>query len=61
MAELTVLDTFFVAFTLADEFEGNLHLLCKSQGLYLNGLRLALFRTALRGHTDVKSDLGVKE
>lgn len=61
VAELTVLDTFLVALTLADKVEGYLHLLCKSQGLYLNGLRFALFRTALRYHTDAKRDLGVKE
>lgn len=60
VAELTVLDAVLVAVTLADEFEGNLHLLCKSQGLYLDGVRLALFRAALRCHTDVERDLGMK-
>ncbi len=61
MAELTVLDTFLMAFTLTDEVEDNLHLLRKSQGLYFNGLRLAcLFRTALRCHTNGKHHLGAK-
>lgn len=53
----TVLDTLLVTFTFTDEVEGNLHFLCESQGLYLNGLRLALFWTALRCHTDAKHDL----
>lgn len=47
MAELTVLDAFLVAFTFTDEVQGNLHFLCEAQGLYLNGLRLGLHRTAL--------------
>lgn len=57
VAILTVLDTVLLAFTLTDEVEGNLHLLCESQGLYLNGLSFALFWTALRCHTDIKRDL----
>lgn len=57
VAELTVLDTIFVAFTLTDEVEGNLHLLCESQGFYFDGLRLAFFRAALRCHTDAECDL----
>ncbi len=61
VAELTVLDTFLVALTLTDEVEGNLHFLSESKGLYLNGLWLAFFRTALRCHTDAKCDLQAKE
>lgn len=61
VAERTVLHAVLVAFTLTDEVEGNLHLLCESQGLDLDGLRFAFFRTALRGHADAKCDLGVKE
>lgn len=61
VAEWTVLDTVLVAFTLTDEVEGNLHLLCESQGLYLDGLGLPLFWTALRSHTDGKCDLALKE
>lgn len=57
VALLTVLNAIFVAFTLTDEVEGNLHLLCKSQGLDFNDLRLVLFGTALRCHTDAKHDL----
>lgn len=57
----TVLDTKLLAFTLTDEFKGNLHLLCESQRLYLNGLRFALFWTALRFHTDIKRDLWTKQ
>lgn len=60
MAEFTVLDAFLVAFTLTDEVEGDLHLLRESQGLYLDGLGLALFWTTLRCHTNAKSDLRVK-
>lgn len=61
VAKRTVLNSLLVAFTLTDEVEGNLHLLCESQGLDLDGLRFAFFRTALRGHTDAKCNLGVKE
>lgn len=57
-ADWTVLDAVLVALTLTDEFEDDLHLLCKSQGLDFNDLRLALFGTALRCHTDAKRDLG---
>ena len=60
-AERTVLDAVLVALTLTDEVEGDLHLLGESQGLYLDGLRLALFRTALGRHADAKHDLGMKE
>ena len=60
MAEFTVLDAVLVAFTLTDEVEGNLHLLCESQGLDLDGFRLALLGTALRCHNDAKHDLGMK-
>ena len=60
VAEWTVLDTVLVAFALTNEVEGDLHLLRKSQGLYLDDLRLALFRTALRCHTDAKHHLGMK-
>lgn len=61
VAELTVIDTILVAFALTDKVEGDLHLLCKSQGLYLNDLGLASFWAALRCHTDAKHDLGMKE
>ena len=61
VAEVTVLDTIFVAFTLTGEVENNLHLLRKSQRFYLDGLRLALLWTALRCHADGKCDLVVKE
>jgi len=61
VAERTVLDAVLVAVTLADEVEDNLHLLRKSQGLYLDDLRLALFRTALGRHTDAEQDLGMGE
>lgn len=57
VAEFTVLDTLLAAFTFTDEAEGNLHFLRESQGLYLNGLRLALFWTAVRCHTDAEHDL----
>lgn len=43
--------------TVTDEVEDNLHLLCESQGLYLDGLTLAFIWTALRCHSDVKVDL----
>lgn len=58
VAEVTVLDTIFVAITLADEFESNLHLLCESQRFYLDGLSLW---TALRCYADGKCDLAAKE
>lgn len=61
VAEVTVLDTILVTFTLTDKIESNLHLLCKSQWLYLDGLRLALLWTALRCHADGKCDLVAKE
>lgn len=61
VAERTVLDTLLVAFTLTDEVERDLHLLCESQGLYLDGLGLALFGTALRCHADGEHDLGMRE
>ena len=61
VAEVTVLDALLVALTLTDEVEDDLHLLCESQRLYLNGLRLALFGTALRCHADGKQYLQKKE
>lgn len=58
MAEVTVLDAVLVALALADEVEDDFHLLCKSKGFDLDGLRLAFFGAALRCHADVECDLG---
>lgn len=58
MAKVTVVDAVLVALALADEVEDDFHLLCKSQGFDLDGLRLASFGAALRCHTDAERDLG---
>lgn len=58
MAEITVLDSILVAIALTDEVQGNLHLLCESQRLYLDGLRLSLLWTAFRFHADAERHLG---
>lgn len=56
-ADLAVVDGFTVAVALADEVEDNLHLLCESQGLYLDNLRIGFVWTTFRGDADVKMDL----
>lgn len=57
VAEVTVHDAVLVALTLTDEVEDDLHLLCESQGLYLDRLRLALLWTGLGCHTDAEYHL----
>lgn len=54
MAFGTVDDTVLVAFTLADELEGDLQLFSESKGLDLNGLRIYFGWAARRCHTDAK-------
>lgn len=57
MAFRAAFNPLFLALALADEVEGNLHLLREPQGLYLDRLGRAFVWTALRCHTNAKLDL----
>ena len=61
MTVWTVFNAVLVAFTLTDEIQGNLDFFREPQRLYLNGLRFAVFRTALRCDANVEHDLRMKE